>query len=456
MTFLTKDGRDSGVHMVFERIKKIFRGEPPKEKIRSLSLEELEREIENLEKEAIEGGEKSARALLGELQELSGRLKSAAGRLSEAETTEEVHLHLQRSAEEAKRLLTSKVSRAAEEINPPSELTWESLQTFGTKLEKNIELLKGALTYHGRYVGMLFEREMKELAEPIRRLRDLSGELDRILERGKSRVRELTRISSAVAEYRSSIQNLRELNRQQKTMTSKIEKLQKARAKEAEELENLIKSKAFQNLEDLKRKQAKLEEELKTTEKSILLALSPVSRPLRKMRKLASTGKYPLDRGTIQAIDSYLDNPIRAALSEIVELPKLSSILGHLKQAILEEKIELDPRERQKKLRQISDLLENRRLIALRARHERLETELRAVTEKCNKSPILEQKRLIERSLESLKAEMERTKNKLAEIGTKISRTRCEVEKTRKKVQELSEQILGIQVEFSQDKEEHS
>jgi len=432
--------------MVFEKLKKIFRGEPEEPEVRVLSLDEFEKEIKSLKKDAISGAENASAPMLEELSTLRNRLKEEAEILSGAETKEEVHPRLYKSGGEAKRLLIDKISRATDGMEPPSEATWENLQSFNSNLARAVNLLGKATTSHGRYVGMLFGQEMQMIGRLAQRTQGAAGRLNGALEHAKSRIQELDEISSAVGRYRELVQRSETLRNRLKSLEARAGELQKAQAKEAEEIEHLTKSDDFRKLEDLEKRRSKLEGELKGVQSSINSTVSSIARPLRKMRKLATAGEYPLDRGTHKALDSYLDDPFRTAFSEADDLPNFASILQHLQKVIKEEKIKLRPRERRKKLEQIEELLERRTLAGLREKHARLEAELKAAREKYEQSPLLKQRSQLERSLEEHRSGLKRTEDEAAAAQEELGEAQGELEGVKQKINETADKVLGVQI----------
>jgi predicted nucleic acid-binding Zn-ribbon protein len=432
--------------MVFEKLKKIFKGEPEEPEVRALSLDELEKEIESLKKDAISGVENASAPMLEELSTLRNRLKDEAETLSGAETKEEVHPRLYKSAGEAKRLLIDKISRATDGMDPPSEVTWENLQSFNSALTRGVNLLGRAVTSHGRYVGMLFGQEMQMIGRLAQRAQGAASRLNDALEHAKSRIHEFDEISSAVGRYRELVQRSQALRGRLKSLEARAGELQKAQAKETEEIEHLTKSDDFRKLEDLEKRRSRIEGELKGVQSSINSTVSSIARPLRKMRKLATAGEYPLDRGAHKALDSYLDDPFRAAFSETDDLPNFASILQHLQKVIQEEKIKLRPRERRKKLGHIKELLQHRTLAGLREKYTRLEGELKAAREEYEQSSLLKRKSQLEKSLEGYRSELKRSKDETAAAQEELGEAQGELEGTKQKIKEAASKILGVQI----------
>ena len=157
--------------MVFEKIKKIFLGQPEEREVRKLTLEELEKEARKLKREALENARRNTEPLLERITRIKENIISLVESLAQAESTEEVHPRLYKSAIEARRLLVDKATRAAKEINPPSRPTWQELMDFNRSLARASNLLSESSISHGRYVGTLFRREMQQLMQ----LTDMQG-----------------------------------------------------------------------------------------------------------------------------------------------------------------------------------------------------------------------------------------------------------------------------------------
>ena len=139
--------------MVFDKLKKFFEKEPEVVEVKTLTLDGVEKEAEELKKSAVDDARAAAEPLLGEISSARDRLKATAEDLSGAESTENVHPRLYKSGGEAKRMLVDKASRALGGINVPSDPDWENLQSFSLVLTRSVNLLGQAVTSHGRPPG---------------------------------------------------------------------------------------------------------------------------------------------------------------------------------------------------------------------------------------------------------------------------------------------------------------
>jgi hypothetical protein len=433
--------------MVFEKIKKLFLGEPEKREVRKLTLEELEKEARKLKKDAIESAKRNTEPLLEEIRRIKENIISLVESLAQAESTDEIHPRLYKSAMEARRLLVDKATRAAKEINPPSGPTWQELMDFNKSLVRTSNLLSKATISHGRYVRTLFRREIEQLMQLTNRLQSLIAQLNSTLNQGKSRSQKFEDIPAKIARRRELTQKTEELQGREKTLKDRIAKLEKTRAEESKELKNLVESEDFKALEGLKQKRREIERELRRMRNSIRSSISGLSRPFRKMRKLASTGDYPLGRDMIKTLDSYLDDPLKTSFSEDEGHPKLTDLLENLQKVVEEEKIKLDSRERRKTNERAKDILEHKTLAKLRAGYEREESRLKELEERRKSSPLLDRKDKLEHSISEHESKLDSAKSDLKAIQDELAEVKKQVEGVTSELKETSRSVLGLEIE---------
>ncbi len=432
--------------MVFEKIKKIFLGEPEEREVRELTLEELEKEARKLKKDALESAKRNAEPLLERITRIKENIISLVESLAQAESTEEVHPRLYKSAMEARRLLVAKATRAAKGINPPSKPTWQDLMDFNESLARTSNLLNKSGISHGRYVGTLFRREIQQLRELTNRLQSLRAQLNSALNQGKSRSQRFEDISVKIARRGELTQKIEELQGREKALKDQIANLEKAHAEESKELKNLVESEDFKALEGLKQKRREIERELRRMKNSIRSTISGLSRPLRKMRRLASTGDYPLGRDMIKTLDSYLDDPLTVSFSEDEGHPKLTDLLKNLQKVVEEEKIKLDSRERRKTNERVKDILEHETLAKLRTGYEREESRLRELEERRRSSPLLGRKDKLERAISGYESELDSAKSDLKAIQGELAEAQRQIEGETSELKKTSRDVLGLEI----------
>ncbi|KXA91515.1 hypothetical protein AKJ64_04690 [candidate division MSBL1 archaeon SCGC-AAA259E17] len=93
----------------------------------------------------------------------------------------------------------------------------------------------------------------------------------------------------------------------------------------------------------------------------------------------------------LEAVDLYQSDPVRAALEEEEDLPKLSAMLQEL-ESVLEGKMELGEREREKRLEEVEDIIENGKVKKLREDCHQAESKIDNLKRERKESPLLEKK----------------------------------------------------------------
>ncbi|KXB01962.1 hypothetical protein AKJ44_01790, partial [candidate division MSBL1 archaeon SCGC-AAA261F17] len=188
-------------NMVFKKIKDFFSGKPEEEpEIRRLTLDELKKEIIERKEDLKSKAEADLEAPLKRIIKTSGKIRRLIDDLEDAETTEEVHPRIYKSASEEKRLLIKKTRRALKKLDAPSSPTWGRLSKFSSSLTRSINLLGKASSSHRLRVATLFEGRMKRLEDLLDNLQTASKDFNETLANTNTRLNELDELSSTLSE----------------------------------------------------------------------------------------------------------------------------------------------------------------------------------------------------------------------------------------------------------------
>ncbi|KXA90816.1 hypothetical protein AKJ57_03620 [candidate division MSBL1 archaeon SCGC-AAA259A05] len=147
----------------------------------------------------------------------------------------------------------------------------------------------------------------------------------------------------------------------------------------------------------------------------------------------------------LEAIDLYQSDPVRAALEEEEDLPKLSAMLQEL-ESELEGKMELGEREREKRLEEVEDIIENGKVKKLREDCHQAESKIDNLKRERKESPLLEKKERLEGSIRSKKSEIREVEKKIGERVEELDEVSDRIDGKSVEVQEKVDSALGVQV----------
>ncbi|KXA96558.1 hypothetical protein AKJ37_04910, partial [candidate division MSBL1 archaeon SCGC-AAA259I09] len=411
-----------------------------------LSLEEVRKRIADRKSHPLQEEEKDYHPLLEKVSNIRGKIESLNKDLVGAEPGGEVHPNIYKSAEEGKRLLTDKVERAVGKMEAPQDPTWKDLLDLNESLQEAVNLLQNARVSHGRQVGAVFENEVSRLGRLADSLQSVSGELDDSLRKGKTRLGDLEETLEKIKERENLLGRKNELEEKLDEFRGKKAEVEGELDKERESLASLEKSERFEELEEVKDRIEELTRKKEEIRKRIGSKISELARPLRKMSKMIERDEHMVSSTVLEAVDLYQKDPVQTALEEEEGLPKLNAMLQEL-EGVLEGKMELGEREREKRLEEVQDIIENEKVKKLREDYHRTETKIDELKKERKESPLLEKKEKLEGSIESKKSEKSEVERKIEKKEDELEEVSVQIDEKSEEVREKVDSALDVQVE---------
>lgn len=442
--------------MVLEKLKEIFGGgrgeeeEIEEEKVERVSIEKLPERIKEKKNQLIEDTRKELHSLLEKISNILVKLEDLKDNLASAESSEDVHANLYKSANEAKRLLVRKMDRAIENLDVSFEGKWKNLLNFNRDLQDSLNLLKNARISHSNQVSALYEGKMNKLMRLTDRLQSLSKELNTDLRKTNLELEELDDFLEEVEKKSGLEEKKAKLKENLNELKNRKEDIEEDYNRVKESLESLKKSKRFEELEEIKQKKKELEKKKKRICKKINSNLSDIARPLRKMSKLIERNEHMVSKEVLDAIDMYLDDPEEAALSEEEGLPKLNSLLEELEIA-LRDKMKLSEKERKKRLEEIRDMIENERVAKLRNKYFEIENKQENYRKERESSSLLDKKERLEKSVEDKESELEKTKDRIEDLDEEIEKITRKIQEKNSLIRKKAGSDLELEIEDIQE-----
>jgi len=420
---------------------------PPVE-VRELSLDSLGEEIKKLKDDRLEVVKGEIGPLVEGIARACEEIKALAEILAQAEVSKEVYVGLDKSAREARRLFVDKVTRAIEGLKQPKELTWQGLLAFGDSLDRALNMVADAGVVHGRYASVLFGQHVQSVYQSIHKLQELGAEFKGAIEVKKDEVQNLDNTSAQIGHLKGLAQRLVHLGAQKEALENRAKSLEGVLEAEGVERDRLTSSQELKDVEKIRHELGQIEQKISRLRGEAASAISGLQRPFKKMRKLALDGKHPLGRDKFGILDLCIDEPLEAFLSDGEDLPRLTALLQDLKGLIEGGQIELNPRERRKKLEQIRGMLSGA-LLELRREHdgilvEKVEKERAYIT-----SPLLKQRAELERSLEARRSELEKIQSELKGLSREMEKIEGEIGRGRSELEGKASALLSVKLKIT-------
>jgi len=429
--------------------KKIFgRGKSKEPENVPLSLDSLRERVDALKKEKLTEVQPKLTAVLDRIIERKGWLSFELKNLEAAEPSEEIHPGLYKTVDGARRLLIGKLNRSLTYIKPLDDATPADLTALDDSLTRAVNLATDAVVAHGRYVARLFSSQLRTIESRLREVHELARDVHILVEGALTDIRSLGDISSKI-ELRT------DLLRQAKDLRARVESLEK-RATELEglvedgnaQLAQFISSEEFKQFESSRRELEQTEQEFERAQTVATTTILNFSRPLRKMRKLAMTGEYQMNKETAEVLELCIENPLRVFSSD-EKLGAAAAVVRSMLELIEAEKIDLDAREHRRRIEDARALLAGEALTKLRENIERLRAKKEALNELCQNSPVLTRKMELERMVNGRTAELKTAKMTLEELQRDLQKTEEGIRKNKLELEEAASEVIGTAVNIT-------
>lgn len=440
--------------MVFQKIKDILgMGEkekeekPEAEQLQRLSLEKLRKKVEDRKSHPIQKSEADIGSILGKISEAKKEIENLSSDLASAEPDEEIHPNVYKSAKEARRLLLQKMDRAVEKIDTPSKEEWRKLLDFNRSLQDAVNLLKNANLNHGGQAATVFEEEVNRLTRLIDKIQPLSSELNTSLRKIKLNLDDLGEILEEISRREDLLDRKRDLKDGLEELKNQKGEIEKEYKRVADSLDSLKRSDRFEELKEMKGEIKELSQQKDQIRGKIETTISKLKRPLRKMNKMIERDEHMVGKEVLDALDSYLKEPVETTLSEEEGLPKFRSMLKELEN-VLQGKMKLDDRERGKRLQEVRDILQKNKLSELQEKFFEIESGQTELKKERKSSSLLEKKERLENSFEKKKSNLSKVEKRIKESEKELRDIRRQIKEANEKIQERAKSLFDIEVEI--------
>jgi hypothetical protein len=420
---------------------------PPPIEVRELSLDSLGEEIKKLKDDELKAIEGEVGPLVEGIARACEETKASAEALAQAQVSKEVYVGLDRSSREARRLFVEKVTRAIDGLRQPKELTWQGLLAFGDSLDRALDTMVDAGVVHGRYASVLFGQHVQGVYQSIRKLQELGAQFKAAMEVKKDEVQNLDNTSAQIADLKDLAQRLVSLGAKKDALEGRVKGLGDVLEAEGVEFDKLTCSQELKDVEKIRHELGQIEQKISRLRGEAASAISGLQRPFKKMKKLALDGKHPLGKDGFKMLDLCIDEPLEAFLSDGENLPRLTALLQDLEGLIEGGQIELNPRERRKRLEQIRGLLSGT-LLELKREHDDSQAKKAEKERAYMSSPLLKRREELEKSLEVHRSELEKVQSELSLLSREMEKIEEEIGRRRSKLESEASIVLGIKLKI--------
>jgi hypothetical protein len=205
------------------------------------------------------------------------------------------------------------------------------------------------------YTSAFLKEEMGELGNVLQEMINAFNEMN-------SKYREAAgifgfeKVKERAGKILEDRKKIKALEKRMAENAGEAEKKKALLAKQLKEAEEFKKSAGMNRVAGLEEERARLLERKQELRLEVSSLMSSVDRPLQRFHSLVDSGRWVLRNEQREILDLVLKNPL-IALKKDPKAEKFKSVLEEVKKAILEGKVELKEKEREKRLNALDELL---------------------------------------------------------------------------------------------------
>lgn len=293
---------------------------------------------------------------ISEIRYAHNKSVSIVERISKKELESKQNERMNRVAITSKNQLVVQLTRLLEKINPNSagssidEIRKYSGESYFLLSEEIITFRKNIA-----YTSLYLKEDMKLLGETLQELMNALHSMNTEFENHKNffhfektlRLIEKTLLDKA---------NINLLDAQIKSLSAiankKLDEIKKQN-QEMEELRSGTEMTLLKSKEDQINKLMEKKQELRTQISALILS---IDRPLQRFKQLVDSNRWKLSANEKEMLELFITNPIQA-LRKDPKADLFKKILGDIVKAIMEGKIELKEREKEKRLEALQEII---------------------------------------------------------------------------------------------------
>ena len=358
---------------------------------------------------------------------------------------EDVHPTLLKSGTEARKLLYEKMVRAVSDMRRPTEFSKESLSSFDEKLSKAINLTTDAMITHGRYVRSVFSQKSSIVESRLRELHNLALKLHNSANNAMKEISSLDSIITEIDAQTQLVSGRNKIDDDIKYIKIRHEKIKGLVNEETDRLKELRSSEEFKNASDSREKLKQVRQDTHKAKGTAMSHISEMSRPFRKVEKLVLSGKHSIESDLNRILKICINNPAEVITSD-ENIASLEKLLKETSNLIGQEKIDLNTRERRKKLDAAQRLADELRIIkkTLVNLKDQLEIQRNAT-----ENPIFGREVKLEESIKLQQNELVEVQFSIEELDKNSKKMDKEVSSKRKNLEKLASDVMGMKVELT-------
>ena len=296
---------------------------------------------------------------------------------------------------------------------------------------------------HYRYAKLLFKKQVEFIPRNLKTLENLFKDLKKLLDTYEPAFSKTETVLSSIDTLKEKIRILTENEENIRDIDQKI-KLSKDNLRRFKtELEQLMANPEWRDLGIILKSNEKLETELQNIKTGIIQNISPLQKSFKKFSKYTNVEKKSFEERKM--LDGYLDSPI-LTIENDVELVALKSILGHVRNAIQMDKLELKDEKKKRTLTQIKNIMETNALKNLAKTYSEVKDSIKQNNEDIGKIEIQKQKDNLMGNMTELNQQIKDLDNNIQTLNNNKKTITSQINEEKKALEEQLEYIIDSKI----------
>ena len=402
---------------MFEFIKKLFAKEEPEEREEeSIKLAELNSWF-NVKAEDVHNSlNEEIIQVKGKIKDEMGKAKTNLSTLKDAELKNpNIPLRAKQMMEGNRvsyvKIISNFLDNVWEEVK--DEKSYEKLLGFSNNFDNSLDILGKSTTRSYHVIREFFANEATNIAINIKNVDGFFKELKSAIE--DSNIAKVDAIKKDIEGIKNKINQKTNLEEQLKNKEGELGKLEGEREVVLKEATDVKNSEEYLSFNKLKEEREKAERDVRLNKEDVFSSFSVVDKALKKYLRVAFEDEKLLSR--------YIEKPINALLGD--DEFKIIKILESLEKNLVQDKIELDEKKKNKTLAEIKKM--NKEFFnGFLGRYKELKGKLEVIEDKIDSSEV---------------------KNKYKELNERLSRVDVDLDKTKSMIGILKRGMEKIDIE---------
>jgi len=338
----------------------------------------------------------------------------------------------------------SRFSSLLDKLQPPKQNELAAIRQYC--IESN-SLLQHEVQHFGKsiaYTGIYLKAGVKNLGASIKELSQHFTFLAKTVEEFGPVFLEsqLSESVNAVLEKSKSVSSLDAGIEKKQAL---LETLSRKKKGIENELSRLSGSDGFKQLGLLQEEKAGLFREKQGRKTELVGLVSSIDKPLRRFSKAVYSGRIIIPRQLEEPLRLFQSNPLQL-LKRDPKGETVKEILSELREAITAGLVELKPKEKEKKLSAIDELLAFNFFSDVFWKLNELDSKLQAIEKKMKSNKAIAQQGLLEKKLSTAEKEIQEAGFSLDESKNLLERTNEEIVSLKQKIEDILKEISALDV----------